>query len=56
MSTYPVDIKSTTASGVATHDAGGTAGPGRALGLYVSKEGGQAATTVKILDLSLIHI
>ena len=27
-----------------------TAGPGRALGLFVSKEGGQAATTVKILD------
>ena len=50
MSTYPVDIKSTTASGIATHDAGGTAGPGRALGLFVSKEGGQAATTVKILD------
>ena len=50
MSTYPVDIKSTTASGVATHDAGGAAAPGRALGLYVSKEGGQAATTVKIKD------
>ena len=50
MSTYPVDIKSTTASGVAVHDAGGTAAPGRALGLYVSKEGGQAATTVKIKD------
>ena len=49
MSTYPVDIKSTTASGIATHDAVGTA-PGRALGLFVSKEGGQAATTVKILD------
>ena len=32
MSTYPVDIKSTTASGVATHNAGGTAGPGRAFG------------------------
>ena len=27
MSTYPVDIKSTTASGVATHDAGGAAAP-----------------------------
>ena len=27
MSTYPVDIKSTTASGVAVHDAGGTAAP-----------------------------
>ena len=27
-----------------------SAGPGRALGLFVSKEGGQAATTVKILD------
>ena len=50
MSTYPADIKSTTASGIATHDAGGAAGPGRALGLFVSKEGGQAATTVKILD------
>ena len=50
MSTYPVDIKSTTASGVAVHDAGGAAAPGRALGLYVSKEGGQAATTVKIKD------
>ena len=50
MSTYPVDIKSTTASGIATHDAGGAAAPGRALGLFVSKEGGQAATTVKILD------
>ena len=50
MSTYPVDIKSTTASTVTTHNAGGTAGPGRALGLYVSKEGGQAATTVKIKD------
>ena len=25
MSTYPVDIKSTTASGIATHDAGGAA-------------------------------
>ena len=50
MSTYPVDIKATTASGVATHDAGGAAAPGRALGLFVSKEGGQAATTVKILD------
>ena len=50
MSTYPVDIKSTTASGVAVHDAGGTPAPGRALGLYVSKEGGQAATTVKIKD------
>ena len=50
MSTYPVDIKSTTASTVTTHNAGGTAGPGRALGLFVSKEGGQAATTVKILD------
>ena len=50
MSTYPVDIKSTTASTVTTHNAGGTAGPGRALGLFVSKEGGQAATTVKIKD------
>ena len=50
MSTYPVDIKSTTASTVATHNAGGTAGPGRALGLFVSKEGGSAASTVKILD------
>ena len=50
MSTYPVDIKSTTASGVAVHDAGGAAAPGRALGLYVSKEGGQSATTVKIKD------
>ena len=50
MSTYPVDIKSTTASGIATHNAGGAAAPGRALGLFVSKEGGQAATTVKILD------
>ena len=54
MSTYPVDIKSTTASGIATHDAGGTAGPGRALGLFVSKEGGQAATTVKIKDDSTV--
>ena len=54
MSTYPVDIKSTTASGVATHNAGGTAGPGRALGLFVSKEGGQAATTVKIKDDSTV--
>ena len=50
MSTYPVDIKSTTASGVATHNAIGTGAPGRALGLFVSKEGGQAASTVKILD------
>jgi hypothetical protein len=50
MSTYPVDIKATTASGVATHDAGGAAAPGRALGLFVSKEGGEAASTVKILD------
>ena len=50
MSTYPVDIKSTTASTVATHNAGGTAGPGRALGLFVSKEGGQAGSTVKIKD------
>ena len=54
MSTYPVDIKSTTASGVATHDAGGTAGPGRALGLFVSKEGGQAGSTVKIKDDSTV--
>ena len=45
MSTYPVDIKATTASGVALYDAGGTAAPGRALGLYVSKEGGQAANS-----------
>ena len=50
MSTYPVDIKSTTASTVTTHNAVGTGAPGRALGLYVSKEGGQAATTVKIKD------
>ena len=50
MSTYPVDIKSTTASTVTTHNAVGTGAPGRALGLFVSKEGGQAATTVKILD------
>jgi len=50
MSTYPVDIKSTTASSVAVHNAAGTGAPGRALGLYVSKEGGQAATTVKIKD------
>ena len=50
MSTYPVDIKSTTASTVAVHNAVGTGAPGRALGLYVSKEGGQAATTVKIKD------
>ena len=50
MSTYPVDIKSTTASTVAVHNAAGTGAPGRALGLYVSKEGGQAATTVKIKD------
>ena len=50
MSTYPVDIKSTTASTVTTHNASGTGAPGRALGLFVSKEGGQAATTVKILD------
>ena len=50
MSTYPVDIKSTTDSTVAVHNAIGTGAPGRALGLYVSKEGGQAATTVKIKD------
>ena len=50
MSTYPVDIKSTTAATVAVHNAVGTGAPGRALGLYVSKEGGQAATTVKIKD------
>ena len=50
MSTYPVDIKSTTASTVAVHNAVGIGAPGRALGLYVSKEGGQAATTVKIKD------
>ena len=50
MSTYPVDIKSTTASTVTTHNASGTGAPGRALGLFVSKEGGQAATTVKIKD------
>ena len=50
MSTYPVDIKATTASGVATHNALGTGAPGRALGLFVSKEGGQGASTVKILD------
>jgi hypothetical protein len=50
MSTYPVDIKSTTASGVAVHNALGTGAPGRALGLFVSKEGGSAATTVKIKD------
>ena len=54
MSTYPVDIKATTASGIATHNAAGTGAPGRALGLYVSKEGGQAATTVKILDDSTV--
>ncbi len=54
MSTYPVDIKSTTASTVATHNAGGTAGPGRALGLFVSKEGGQAGSTVKIKDDSTV--
>ena len=57
MSTYPVDIKSTTASGVATHNAIGTGAPGRALGLFVSKEGGQAASTVKILeDATLIQL
>ena len=50
MSTYPVDIKSTTASTVTTHNASGTGAPGRAVGLFVSKEGGQAATTVKIKD------
>ena len=50
MSTYPVDIKSTTASTVAVHNALGTGAPGRAVGLFVSKEGGQAATTVKIKD------
>ena len=50
MSTYPVDIKSTTASTVTTHNASGTGAPGRALALFVSKEGGQAATTVKIKD------
>ena len=50
MSTSPVEIQSSRASSVASHIAGGTAGPGRALGLFVSKEGGQAATTVKILD------
>ena len=54
MSTYPVDIKSTTASTVTTHNAVGTGAPGRALGLYVSKEGGQAATTVKIKDDSTV--
>ena len=53
MSTYPVDIKSTTAATIAVHNALGTGAPGRALGLFVSKEGGQAATTVKILDDSL---
>ena len=50
MSTYPVDIKSTTAATIAVHNALGTGAPGRALGLFVSKEGGQAATTVKIKD------
>ena len=50
MSTYPVDIKSTTAATIAVHNALGTGAPGRALGLFVSKEGGQAASTVKILD------
>ena len=54
MSTYPVDIKSTTASTVTTHNASGTGAPGRALGLFVSKEGGQAATTVKIKDDSTV--
>ena len=54
MSTYPVDIKSTTASTVTTHNAVGTGAPGRALGLFVSKEGGQAATTVKIKDDSTV--
>ena len=54
MSTYPVDIKSTTASTVTTHNAVGTGAPGRALGLYLSKEGGQAATTVKIKDDSTV--
>ena len=54
MSTYPVDIKSTTASTVTTHNASGTGAPGRALALFVSKEGGQAATTVKIKDDSTV--
>ena len=54
MSTYPVDIKSTTASTVTTHNAVGTGAPGRALGLFVSKEGGQAATTVNIKDDSTV--
>ena len=55
MSTYPVDIKSTTASTVTTHNASGTGAPGRALALFVSKEGGQAATTVKIKDDSTVY-
>ena len=50
MSTYPVDIKSTTAATIAVHNALGTGAPGRALGLFVSKEGGQGVTTVKIKD------
>ena len=44
MSTYPVDIKATTIQVLATHTMQVTAGPGRALGLFVSKEPGQAAT------------
>ena len=63
MSTYPVDIKAKRITSTSANQevfggpgrflgfsANCTAGPGRALGLFVSKEGGQAATTVKILD------
>ena len=39
-----------TGGAVVSPGAIGTGAPGRALGLYVSKEGGQAATTVKIKD------
>ena len=50
MSTYPVDIKSTTASGCYTH-AGGTAGPGRALGLYMYlKKVDKLQLQLKLLD------
>ena len=54
MSTYPVDIKSTTASTVTTHNASGTGAPARAIALFVSKEGGHAAPTGKIKDDSTV--
>ena len=48
MSTYPVDVKAVQKSTAATHTI--FAGPGRIVGLYISKEPNLAQSTVTLQD------